>query len=217
MLEMAAPQMMARAADVVVTAQKRVASQEELGDLKLYRVPMRVDVNPSGLKQVLLLEKKQVPFEIIYSVTASPYGDGNSQPLDIKLRMRNREKDGLGVPLPSGSVIVMQHSGANELLLAEDAIGDRAVDEKVELSAGQSDQVRIAQTVLSSDDRQRRVRLTITNALDRKVPVEVTIPDQSDWTITSSRSLSAKGNDKLWDVAVPANGERQIEIRYRRP
>src|SRR3546814_18179222 len=46
------PMAMAKAMDeVAVTAQRR-AVQEDLGDLKLYRVPMRVNVNAKGQKQV---------------------------------------------------------------------------------------------------------------------------------------------------------------------
>src|SRR3546814_4849543 len=56
------PMAMAKAMDeVAVTAQRR-AVQEDLGDLKLYRVPMRVNVNANGQKQVALLEKPAVPF-----------------------------------------------------------------------------------------------------------------------------------------------------------
>src|SRR3546814_15765624 len=56
------PMAMAKAMDeVAVTAQRR-AVQEDLGDLKLYRVPLRVNVNANGKKQVALQEKPVVPF-----------------------------------------------------------------------------------------------------------------------------------------------------------
>src|SRR3546814_8096409 len=56
------PMAMAKAMDeVAVTAQRR-AVQEDLGDLQLYRVTMRVNVNANGQKPVALLEKPAVPF-----------------------------------------------------------------------------------------------------------------------------------------------------------
>src|SRR3546814_9389171 len=66
------PMAMAKAMDeVAVTAQRR-AVQEDLGDLKLYRVPMRVHVNANGQKQVALLEKPAVPFDLLYGATIWP-------------------------------------------------------------------------------------------------------------------------------------------------
>src|SRR3546814_15350193 len=68
---------------IIVTAQRRpsaemlsavavVASQEDLGDLKLYRVPIPVTVAANGQKQVALLVKDRVPFRTIYRVRVYP-------------------------------------------------------------------------------------------------------------------------------------------------
>src|SRR3546814_14611145 len=95
---------MAKAMDeVAVTAQRR-AVQEDLGDLKLYRVPMRVNVNANGQKQVALLEKPAVPFDLLYGATIWPEAVTEAAPLHMLVRMENKEKQGLGLPLPSGGI-----------------------------------------------------------------------------------------------------------------
>lgn len=200
-----------KAGNIVVTAQ---AKQEELGDLKLYRVPVRVDVVPNAQKQVALLQKQSVPFTQIYTARVSPWGGNSSAALDLILRMQNKKKDGLGLPLPSGAIIVMQRQGEEELLLADSAMADKAVNEKVEVDAGSSDQVRIAQSLVSSDKKHRRLRLTLTNALDREAKAEVAIPQWNGWNIRSKAKLRSKDGNRLWALTLPANSERQIEITY---
>lgn len=196
-----------------------MARQEELGDLKLYRVPMRVDISPNGQKQVALLAKEKVPFTRFYGAALSPFEQVPARPLDIMLRMQNRTKDGLGLPLPSGGVIVSQARGDDELLLADSRIADKAIGEKVELAAGTSEQVRVAQETLSTteDGKERRVRITLSNALDGAVPVEIVIPrvDGHDLVQPGTR-LGTKDGGRLWTVSVPANGTAKLEYTLRR-
>jgi len=218
MLEMAPAPMamrMAKAADIQVTA---MARQEDLGDLKLYRVPVPVDVVPNGQKQVALLRRESVPFTRFYGAALDPlaYVEG-SRPLGIMLRLRNREKDGLGLPLPSGSVAVMQRRAAgDELLLADSRIGDRAVGEKVEIAAGQSDQVRIEQAVTKVDGDDREVRLTLTNARAQAAPVEILIRRMDGYDLKPGRALKAQDGGMLWSVTVPAGGISTFDLRLRK-
>ena len=50
-----------------------VATQEDLGDLKLYRIPEPVTVNAKGQKQVAMIVKPGAKFDRLYTATA---GDG---------------------------------------------------------------------------------------------------------------------------------------------
>ncbi|CAN5232091.1 DUF4139 domain-containing protein [soil metagenome] len=202
--------------DIVVTAQ-RVASpamavavmakQEELGDLKLYRVPLRVDVNAHAQKQVALLRKEKVPFYLVYTADVSP-GDGQeeSRPLVRTLRMQNTTKDGLGLPLPSGGVAVFQDAGGESLLLGDGQMRDHAIGEKVEIFAGESAQVRIAQARLIDAGKRADYRVALTNALDRPVQVEVKIHTDAAEMPRSRVKLSRRDGAWLWSVTVPANG-----------
>src|SRR3546814_12573137 len=83
-----------------------VASQEDLGDLKLYRVPIPVTVAANGQKQVALLVKDGVPFRTIYRLRLHPGDEGKAMMPETLLRMQNKKAEGLGVTLPSGQAAV---------------------------------------------------------------------------------------------------------------
>ncbi len=217
MLEMAAAPMAMRAAKADAIQVTAMARQENLGDLKLYRVPVPVDVVPNGQKQVALLHRESVPFTRFYAATVESWGDGEgSRPLAIMLRVQNRVKDGLGLPLPSGSVAVMQRRGeGDDLLLADSQVADRAVGEKVEIAAGSSDQVRLESVLEEVEGKGGWLRLTLTNALDREAPVEIMVPAIDGYVLKDS-GLKAKDGGWLWAVSVPAGGRRSLDLRLRR-
>lgn len=216
-MSVAAPAPMMRAMAKGGVAADSIARQEELGDLKLYRVPMPVDIAPNGQKQVALMVRDSVPFTRFYAADVSPWTDNSERPMAQKLRMQNKAKDGLGLPLPSGGAVVMQKVGADDLLLADTRISDYAVGEKVELDAGTSDQVRLKHETLVNTGKERRIRLSLSNATDRAAPVEVTIGDIG-WPIASSSAkLKPKGSGKLWALSVPANGTASLDFTVRNP
>ncbi|WP_070156309.1 DUF4139 domain-containing protein [Sphingobium phenoxybenzoativorans] len=222
--------MMEAAYDIVVTAQKRteslaaapvamMAKQEELGDLKLYRVPQRVDVNAKGQKQVALLQKTGVPFQLYYAASLWPLnGEGESQPMTRMLRMQNRARDGLGIPLPAGGVALFEQTKGESLLLADGGMRDHAVGEETEINGGESPQVQIIQTPLPGRGKVQIYRIEISNALDRPAPAEVKIakPD-GEALVGSSRKLGEKDGAWLWTVTVPANGKAQLTYELKEP
>ena len=62
----------------------RVVKEEQLGDLKLYRVPDRTSVTSRQLKQVRLLDRGSVSFDMVYhadllgNTTSTPSPPRNS-------------------------------------------------------------------------------------------------------------------------------------------
>jgi hypothetical protein len=147
--------------EIMVTAQRRngkmmdmaspvavvVAEQEDLGDLKLYRVPERVTVSAKGQKQVAMIVQPDVTYERIYVANARDYSRG-SAPISYILRSKNDEEGGLGIPLPSGKVAVFENSPVGPLLAGEGDLPDRAIDNEIEIVVGQSPDVRLSVTEL---------------------------------------------------------------------
>ena len=202
---------------MVERAMKVMATQEDLGDLKLYRVPVPVDVVPNGQKQVALLHREGVPFTSFYAGRLSPWSSQEgSVALTRMLRMQNRDREGLGLPLPSGGVAVMQQRGASDLLLADSSMEDRAIGEKVEIAAGRSDALRLEQVTLRTSDKEKLFRLTLTNAASDKAAVEITLPRLDGFAIKGPANLREKDGGRLWVVTVPANGKATAEILYSR-
>jgi len=134
----------------VVTARQRVI-QEQLGDLKLYRVPALTDFLSRQSKQVRLLDRSAIPVASVYSVK-DPESAGHSpgasdpllyQPATMLLRTKNDAAHHLGLPLPSGMVAAFAVRDGNRLLLEESGMRDLAVNEEVEIGIGVSPDVQV--------------------------------------------------------------------------
>ena len=102
------PVMMEAMSDIIVTARRRAetlqsvglavaaiqAEQEDLGDLKLYRVPERVTVAAQSQKQVAMIQQSEVRYEQIYRVVADNLGN-EPRPLPIQIRTKNSKDKAL--------------------------------------------------------------------------------------------------------------------------
>jgi hypothetical protein len=217
--------MMAYEADgaeaIMVTAQKRsraqlemaapvavvVAEQEDLGDLKLYRVPEPVTVNAKGQKQVAMIVKPGAAFERLYVANVDEFGDDDSFPMAILLRSENRKEKGLGLPMPSGQVMVFEDSDYGPLLAGQSSLMDRAVGDDIEMRVGTSSDVRYRRTLVSQIGDKQKYKVEISNARSEAINVEIEIP------------YELRGNHKhipkvdgvpTWKATVPANGDTTL-------
>lgn len=191
--------------DSIAVAQGAQAQVENLGDLKLYRVPMRVTVAAQAQKQVAMLVQPDAAFARVYVINVT--GGGMSQPTPFVLRSRNVAEQGLGQPLPAGGVALFERGGGRNLLVGEYPLSDLAVGEEVELEVGASPDVTWTQTRLSEANGKQQWRVDIANARDVAVNVEVIVPyDLEDPPPGLQRG---RGGWKL-PVTVPANGTGSV-------
>jgi hypothetical protein len=202
---------------IMVTAQKRgradmamaapiavvVAEQEDLGDLKLYRIPEPVTVNAKGQKQVAMLVKPGAAFEHYYAANVNTNG-GESQPMTLMLRGENKIEKGLGLPMPQGQVMIFENSSYGPLLAGQASLKDRAIGEEVEMAVGQSSDVRMQVTQMSEKSRLQRWKVEITNARNSPVNVEVEIPYELRG---NPKNMPKIDGVPTWKATVAANGE----------
>lgn len=204
----------------VITAQL-----EQLGDLKLYRIPEPVTVAANAQKQVALLHKEKVRFERLHGLRLYAAGwpdeEDEPTPASILLRTRNVEKRGLGVPLPAGAVAVFEEAAGRPMLVGEVPMYDTPVGEDVELLVGQSPDIAAKQRVLprsaaadddDDDDYPRDYEVVLTNASPAAAEVEVRFRlDEEDYRLAqSSRKLGRKNGSPLWRARVPAGGRTRL-------
>ncbi len=207
---------------VVVTAAKSVETkQEDLGDLKLYRIPVPVTVASQSQKQVAMFEKSAIPFVQIYEaeIWADDYRDAT--PLVTTLRFQNKKRDGLGLALPAGKLVAFKAAGGERLLLGEGGIDDKAIGEEVEVSIGESPLVRYQLQALENVDNENSswtaMELTITNASRTAAQIEIKIDrDDEDKLSKLSHKLGRKDGKDFWKVTVPANSKRMLTYRVVR-
>jgi len=213
------------AEEIMVTAQRRngammdmaspvaavVAEQEDLGDLKLYRVPERVTVNAKGQKQVAMIVQPDVSYDRIYVANARDYSE-DSAPISYILRSKNDRQSGLGVPLPAGKVAVFENSAFGPLLAGEGDLPDRAIDNEVEVVVGQSSDVRLSVTEVRRTKSRQYWRAKISNARDHPVTVEMEILDEISGRI---KGISKIDGVSTWRVTVPGNDEAILDYTVK--
>lgn len=229
----AAPEM---ARDMVVTAAKR-AEQEDLGDLKLYRVPDRTTVASRQSKQVRMLDQAGVPIQKIHEVEYSANYEAEPAPMTIILRTKNDKKNNLGLPLPSGRVSVFETAGSGassrRLLSGETTLRDLAIDEETELRFDGGAAVMARQIFETADLAPRTPppfvpgktrsntgkldqisRIEITNAQPYAVQIEARIYLYDGMEIVKAdHTVGKKNGQPIFKLTVPANSN--ATIRYQ--
>ncbi len=221
-----APMMMGmmEAADIVVTAQRSAApmmaapvkvTEEGLGDLKLYRVPMPTTIASNAQKQVAMHDLTGVRFKTWHTADLAEDTDAYAA---IKLRARNQKEDGLGVALPGGPVAVFEPHGADLLLVGEGTMRDYAVKEDVEIALGMSPQVHVAVRKTAHASRWTDYEAKVSNANPWPIAFEGSLRLNDGETVERpSRSLTRKNGRPTWTMTVPANGEATLRYRVTDP
>ncbi len=214
-----APMMAAVAEAITVTAMRSVnmVEQEELGDLKLYRVPQPVTVASNSQKQVALLDRGNVKVESFYRASIDPSDEDELvRPLRI-LKTRNRKEEGLGLPLPAGGVVLFG-AGARPVLIGEGSIADRAIGEDVEIRLSDAPGVIARVTRTAIRDKVADYDLTVANDQPRPIRFEAEFgTSQEEVFEPSIRSRLGRRNGRpLWSVTVPANGTAHLRYRLKK-
>jgi hypothetical protein len=192
----------------ISAAEGTMAQQEELGDLKLYRVPMRVNVAAQSQKQVAMLDRPGAAFRRIYLANVASGGPA-PQTMGFVLRAKNVKEDGLGLALPAGSLALFEPVANRPLLVGEHAMEDLAIGQEVELQLGQSPDVQWTLRRVSETDSKQGWEVTVTNA--RPVPIRAEIIVPYDFAKRDPNLERGNGGWRL-PVDVPANGT--ASVRY---
>jgi hypothetical protein len=196
-----------------------IAQQEELGDLKLYRIPEPVTVAANAQKQVALLARQRVPVEIAYRLRVDAQDPGDLVQATRFLVTRNREKENLGLPLPSGAVALFADHGGRRILIGQGRLDDRAVGDDVEIgfAPSASVQARIEQVTAAPDDHWTDYRMVVTNDQNRPVRFEAEFARSDGTRLVPRTRLGERDGMALWAVNVPAGGTATLRYRVEQP
>jgi hypothetical protein len=210
--------------EITVTAAR--IEREEFGDYQLYRLPWRTDLGARQTKQVLFLEEPDVHVERFYgfrldSLTEPP--DEDVVIPSLTLRFENTESDGLGEPLPAGTVRVFESYDGRDVLAGEAQLGDRPVGLPVELVIGRALNVLLEVTTEWDYGATRRNadRVVVTTehriVNSKAAPIDLEIRHGVEDYYTdveverSSRPMRRKYGDLAWRFEVPPGEGR---LRY---
>jgi hypothetical protein len=219
--------------EIVVTGAKKV-QQEQLGDLKLYRVPERTTLGSRQSKQVRLMDRSSIPVNTVYGADVDvDEDDAAPTPAQRLLRTKNTAANHLGLPLPSGSVAVFGAVGGQRLLEHETGLRDTATDEEVEINLGESPDVQVAakKEKVSIDPApdmlplvpgvsQRSVkigtanRVAVSNALASSIEFELRLQlEAGARVVRADHALGAKNGRPIFRLQVPAH--QTVTVRYQ--
>jgi hypothetical protein len=213
--------------EVVVTG-SRIATVSNLGDYKLYTLPEPTTVAARQTKQAAFLEQAAVPYQrVAMFQVAHAYGfDPDLEPANMFLRLQNKAAEGLGKPLPGGTVTVLEPKpdGAPSLT-GQPNLADTPVGQRAQLRLGESSLVTLQATqgALSYPTRggktfeRSEVALSLHNAGPKPALVEVRLPQAELTFLGESRSHTRDGAFAVWSVIVPAEGENTLNYRTEAP
>jgi hypothetical protein len=194
------------AQQIVVSAEKKV-QEEQLGDLKLYRIPERTTLASRQSKQVRLMDRADIPVETIYGADVA---DRAGAPAYRLLRTLNAPSNHLGLALPSGSVAVFAHLGDQRLLEHESNLRDIAINEEVEINMGESADVQVTATEAIGSAHT----VTVSNARPGAIQFELKLRlEQGDRVVHADHEVGSKNGRPIFRLMVPAN--ETVTVRYQ--
>jgi hypothetical protein len=196
--------------DVIVTA----AKQEQLGDLKLYRVPARTTVASLQSKQVRLLDRSGVPVTLVYGADLDQHREV-SFAADRILRTKNTTANHLGLPLPSGSVAIYSGQGGERQLVSESSLRDLAIGQDVEIKMGISPDVHI-EKVVETNSRvaalsRSTTRVQISNARAEPIHFELRLPADNH-VVEANQPINSKDGRSIFFLSIPARGTATVRF-----
>jgi len=203
--------------------------QEAFSEYHLYTLGRKTSVEDKETKQISLLQGSLVPVEKIFVVNGQSYYYRNQQtpgaplkdPVMVYYKFRNEEKNGLGIPLPSGNVRVYQKDSKGGLLFAgEDRIDHTPKDEDISIHIGNAFDIvaEHKQTDYKHIDTHTwefEFEVLLRNHKDNPVVVQVNEPIGGDWEMLSSTYKFNKTAAFAAQFLVPVAKDGTSVLKYR--
>ncbi|MDX1567544.1 MAG: DUF4139 domain-containing protein, partial [Longimicrobiales bacterium] len=202
--------------------------EESFFEYHLYTLGRRADVVNNEQKQVTLLEsdefgvEKQLIFHGATRYYRGQYGQVTSdQKVGVFLDFENSERNGLGMPLPKGTVRVYKrdHTGAQQFI-GEDLIDHTPRDETLRIKMGEAfdvvgDRRQVDYDVISSCVSESAWEVSLRNHKEEDVTVTLVEPVGGDWEIVSSSHRYQQQDAWTFTFEPEVEAGEETVVRYR--
>jgi hypothetical protein len=233
------PLLQRRAELAEARAMDAYAGQQRVGEFHVYSLPGRSTLLPGLTTSIALFEPPDVPYEKSYVVHgAVPYwgilpqqGEEEQPPVEVVYTLKRPRKTAFGDrPIPGGVARLFEaDSSGRHQLVGEAAIEHTPAGQDLRLSAGNAFDItarRVQTSYVTRRDSSKAgwrtvatadYRVTVRNATDSMVTVDVQEERGGEWTVVSSSIKAEKlsSTRTRWRVKVPARGEAQVTYRLR--
>jgi hypothetical protein len=203
----------------------------------LYEVQRPVTVKDQQTKQIEFVTGTDVPAEKFfvydgaqmsfwgyYQPVQDPgYGTASNRKVMVMLEFENGEEQGLGVPLPKGTIRVFKNDvDGSTLLIGEDAIDHTPQDEAVRLYVGDAfdivgERVQTDFRVEYDDDwMEESYEITVRNHKDEDIEVRVVehMFRWSEWQILEESHEYEKLDSQTIEFRVPVEAGGETTVTY---
>jgi hypothetical protein len=204
-------------------------AQEAFSDYHLYTLGRKTTINNSQTKQVSMLEGTGVPVQKRYVVDGQAFYYRNRQhpgaPLkdvvQVYYQFKNEQKNGLGMPMPAGTVRVYQEdSKAGVQFVGEDRINHTPKDEALNLKIGNAFDVvcerkQTDYDIISTNVFEVEYEITLRNHKSTPIAVEVNEPIGGSWRMLRSSHEWTKTDAWAAQFKVPVAVDGTATLTYR--
>lgn len=216
------------------------AAEQRVGEFHLYTLPGRTSLQPGQTATVALFEPARVKFEKSYVVRGQlPYWGylpPQGEPIDVPVEVfytlqRPRGADFGDRPLPGGVARLFEPDSAGRLQLVGEARTEHTpAGKELRLAAGNAFDLTATRVQTGYTTRRDSTpggatrtiatvdyRVTVTNATDSAVTVEVREERAGEWTVVSSSVPAEKVSSTVtrFRLKVPARDEATMTYRLR--
>src|SRR5215510_5056349 len=216
-------------AELATKARAQQFQQEAFNEYHLYSLGRKTSVEDKETKQISLLQGSGVPVEKVFVVNGQSFyyrsqqtpGAPLKDPVLVYYKFKNEEKNGLGIPLPSGTVRVYQKDSKGGVLFAgEDRINHTPKDEEINIHIGNAFDVvaEHKQTDFKHPDTHTwefEYEVTLRNHKDIPIVVQVNEPIGGDWDMLSFSHKFKKTAAFAAQFNVPVAKDGTSVLKYR--
>jgi hypothetical protein len=220
---------MAGALSAVADEAKQQFAQEAFSEYHLYTLNRRTSIQNDESKQISLLNATNIPVEKYFLVQGqsyyyrNPQGIGNAmpQPVQVYYRFKNEDKEGLGMPLPAGTIRVYESdSQGGTQFVGEDNISHTPKDETLRIHVGDAFDVicerkQMDYKRLASNLYELEYQISLRNHKVSPVTVEVREPVGGDWEVVNSNYTPAKLDSTTLGFTIPVEKDGSATLDYR--
>jgi hypothetical protein len=229
--EVPRPQPAPVAQELYAAARSKAPMQEEsFFEYHLYTLPRPTSVRENETKQVQLLNSS--PFAIAKEYVLrgdsglyrySWQGRAGKAKVAVFLKFRNAEAQGLGLPLPAGTVrVYKQDRSGSPQFIGEDHVDHSPKDEDVKLELGNAFDLVAERTQtdfkkIGTNVNESTYEVRIRNHKDTPVVVRVIEPFGGDWTILehSLPFQKTSATEAEFDMGVAPDKEAVLSYKVR--
>jgi hypothetical protein len=202
--------------------------EEGMFEYHLYTLQRPTNVMDREQKQIELLGADGVRVVKKFRLDGDSYyyvseytGAMENLPVNVWIEFENSEENGLGIPLPAGTVRLYKADAAGgQQFIGEDAINHTPREERVKLQVGRAFDVvaerkQTDYEVLSDTMYETEWEITLRNRKPESILVEIHEPMAGDWEVLSSSHEWEKEAAMSLMFTVNVRPDEEVVVTYR--